>query len=306
MWCCRLPNKFFCALLSALPFSPLAQSAVVDDVVGSRDLRGFERYPESGIIRYSEQAEGRYIYALGKVKRVSGSWRPEEEGQASGVWTSLTYRAPDRKSSQAVYAHFRQQLQALGAEPLYACSGRACGPSNQWANLVFSEKLLYGPDGNQRYFAGRLGDTVLTLYVIKRGNRRVYARLDQVVLAEAEPVSVRLETPTAVASSWLTSLQQQQRAVILDTEPNALRSVEAELEQLAAWLQGQQRSLRIVGHRYGDRPLDELRERSRVAANELSKRLIALGVPSAQIEVFGLGSLAPGDLGRDRIVLLLE
>ena len=80
-------------------------------------------------------------------------------------------------STAAAGARMREALRALGDDVLFRCSGRDCGRSNDWANQVFGQATLYGPDRNQRYVARQWQDQLVSLYVIERGNKRVYAHL---------------------------------------------------------------------------------------------------------------------------------
>ncbi len=72
----------------------------------------------------------------------------------------------------------RRALLEQGAHLLYWCEGRDCGSSSLWANTVFGQSRLYGPDDDQAYALLRLGEprteSLVALYAITRGNRRGY------------------------------------------------------------------------------------------------------------------------------------
>ena len=60
----------------------------------------------------------------------------------------------------------------------FTCRGRDCGRSNGWANQVFGQAILYGPEANQFYIAADQDGELVSAYVIERGNRRIYAHVE--------------------------------------------------------------------------------------------------------------------------------
>jgi len=294
-----------------------ASAADWDDVEGSQDLAAFERFPDTAIVRFSEEDAAKYLLALGKVKKIDGNWQPERVNEITGRWTSVTYRARDRQTSAAVFEHFTAQFDALGYEPLYRCTGLACGSSNKWANDVFQEKLLYGPQIHQRYYSGQKDNTVVTLYVIKRGNKRIYARIDQI---DSRPVeAAELPTGTTEASKPLASDGSAQslmselisnKRLVIPLEGNQWpESAINLLDSIAEWMTtvasaGQ--NLRLVAHRYtGENVEDQLR-RSRRDAELVAQHLQQRGVPAERLQSYGVGPLAPGEGNApSRVVLTL-
>lgn len=105
--------------------------------------------------------------------------------------------------------HYLRELQTLGAQILFECSGRNCGRSNVWANQIFGESRLYGRDTNQDYLvAGSVdenGEPWLTLvYTVTRGNRREYVWVEHLVLPPGTEIpglgnqSARVKGPIVV------------------------------------------------------------------------------------------------------------
>jgi hypothetical protein len=123
-----------------------------------------------------------YVVALGKYKKRDGRWLPEESYRTQGQLTRYTLEIAKHNNEHDVFAFYRQQLPQQ-AKSLFSCVSRACGESNNWANDHFAIKQLYGTNTSQRYavFALHHADesvTYVTIYTVRRGNRRLYTQLD--------------------------------------------------------------------------------------------------------------------------------
>ena len=99
----------------------------------------------------------------------------------------------------------RRQLTAKNYEVLYSCGGRECGSSNYWANDIFRNRILYGPERNQYFIAFRANPALeespyFSVYIITRVNRKIYAYIEIVEPAGTEEpeqiaVTVEIEEP---------------------------------------------------------------------------------------------------------------
>lgn len=150
------------------------------DVAGSRDPAGIARVARSWIVDYQRETEAQpREFVTSRVDRIRRDLRIEDELRVEAALESAIYRIPDGLRVSDVVDHYRQELSSAGSEAqaLFECEGRSCGRSNDWANQVFGEAILYGPDKNQHYAALDWQGRLLSLYVIERGNRRVYAYL---------------------------------------------------------------------------------------------------------------------------------
>lgn len=120
------------------------------------------------------------VYPLGSVRRISGQLRFSAELTLSGNRNLGTWQLSPVHAADAAFEQTREQLQQ-NARLLYWCEGRDCGPSNLWANSVFGNARLYGPDERQRYAV--LVDTtepvLFTLYAVTRGNGRGMLHVEQ-------------------------------------------------------------------------------------------------------------------------------
>jgi hypothetical protein len=165
------------------------------DVTGSRDLDSLPRFPHAEIIDYHDLADQERRYPQDGLRRTSGQLRVAEV-QAEGRLRALTYRLPDEHPPREAMDAARGHLLGQGAQLLFWCEGRNCGSSSLWANQVFGNATLYGPEERQSYLLLRLaepqGNSLLALYGITRGNRRAYLHVEQ--LDAAAPLPVLLPT----------------------------------------------------------------------------------------------------------------
>lgn len=186
---------------------------------GSHDLEGLPRFPRAEIVEFRQASQER-VYPLGSLLEIGGRLRYEGEVAAEGALTALTYRLPEEHGSTAAFELARASLLEQGAELLFWCRGRDCGSSSLWANAVFGDAGLYGPDSQQDYALLRLPaprrDSLLALYGITRGNRRAYLHVEQ--LDAGAPLGELLPTP----GTLLAQLRGSGRLLLpgLDGEPD--------------------------------------------------------------------------------------
>jgi hypothetical protein len=283
----------------------LAGSTVVS---AGNDLLQLPVYPNAELQRPArQQAVDEYVLPMGPYQRAAGEWRLEGSERLTGTLLRQTWRIPDGHSPAEVQRYWLNQLQSYTRKILFSCRGRACGPSNQWANSVFGVSELYGPDEQQFYDALELEEEghryTLALYTVQRGNRRIYSQLDLLALADADPVDLSI-TPAAL----LTQLRERGSVVL-----SVLREGQTgpEAQQVDALVQALQRDsrlrLHVVGHAYGREPLEALQQRSLGYAEVLVAQLEGRGIAARRLQAHGLGPLAPGArVGRDRLELVLQ
>lgn len=159
---------FFLALPSAL--------------FASESSFSFQLHPQASVLYQTSQQNNDYIIALSKYKKVDNRWVPEKWQREAGQLLRYTIEMPKDYTEDAMFSFYREQLPAK-AELLFGCKGRGCGESNNWANDHFGIKQLYGTDSSQAYSVFRLSDAnqpqaYVTIYTVRRGNRRLYAQLE--------------------------------------------------------------------------------------------------------------------------------
>ena len=124
---------------------------------------------------------------MSSVDKIRRDLRIERQVRISATFERTTYRIPSGTPRAEVVDHY---VRLLGSAELFACGGRDCGRSNLWANDVFKMAFLYGPDANQYYLAADYKGHLVSVYIIERGNKRIYAHLE--VMKPAGEISVGL------------------------------------------------------------------------------------------------------------------
>ena len=171
-----MPKLIFLLLL-------VSNLTLAADLSGSQDLAALPRFHHATIVAYTTNAEVDRTYPQSSIRRISNQLRIEKPVDVAGQLTALTYQLPTGRSSAEAFTEARKALLADGAEPLYWCEGRDCGSSSLWANAIFDNSRLYGPDDQQAYLLVRLAapqhNVLIATYGITRGNRRAFLHVEQ-------------------------------------------------------------------------------------------------------------------------------
>lgn len=272
------------------------------DVSGSSDY-AFERFPGSQIVDYRLENNTVYNLALGRMQRAAGRVAPSQSERFQGDLRRITYEIPDGFNAAEVFEHFRTRLLIEGQQELFNCQGRDCGSSNFWANDVFGNRILYGPEAGQFYMAasylgeqaGREVSGYVALYVVTRANRRLYAHLDFLELSE-QVAAERRAASVPDARTLLQRLNQDGMvtipALVFD-EQDQLTEDEGLALLIEALTEAAQTRVYIVGHLQAESSLDEQIARSLARATLVQERLVAAGVDVNRLEAHGVGPLAP-------------
>jgi hypothetical protein len=267
------------------------------DVNGASDSILIERFAGSRIVSYVRDPSHYYRLALGRMQRANGNVSPSSQEQIQGSLTRITYEISEGFSGPQVFEYFERQLRQRNVIPLFRCEGRDCGSSNFWANDVFDNRILYGPVTDQFYLAAKIADTAnrlesyVALYVITRGNRRVYAHIDFV-----EPsLPAQVEAPVTAAA--LSAGLLERGAVVIPSlnfdDSDGLTNAEP-LKAVVEMLRTE-RLMRvyIVGHLQEQQPLEDLVMRSELRAQSVRQSLLSSGIDSGRLMARGVGPLAP-------------
>lgn len=286
-----LLRTLLCLLLGIS--AAMAQPLPADD---GRDHPWIKRFQDSEIVDFTESGDSNYRLALDRMQRVNGRVGAGREERIRGDLTRITYRIPDGYSGADVFAYFSGQMLTMGPE-LFRCAGRGCGSSNFWANDVFENRILYGPETEQFYLASAVGEdeehiqAYVALYVITRGNRRVYAHLDVLELR-----NITSDVPTVDPEVLALQLQQESSVQVSGLRFDAQDRLtdEVGLGLLVDALQlVPLAKVYVVGHLNTEAPLDTLMERSLRRAQAVRERLLAAGVDASRVDAQGVGPLAP-------------
>jgi len=246
----------------------------------------------------------RHKIFLSRLKKISNSLSRDEYQMVQGVLQGQTYKADDDATLEEVMASLNRAVDE-GYERLFECIGRGCGSSNEWANAVFGQPKLYGPESTQFYWVGKAvqSQTYWLVYGSKRSNKAVHYRVESVVSAAPS-----LKSRLFAAFSELGYLRLAWSDVV---------GSEVELaEALNLWC-GQQRiggvaqdkarqiALAVTGGDVNLTPSAGVDATGRLAS-ELLITLAAKPGLGCQMSAFGLGRLVPIEgLPSDRLDLIL-
>jgi len=147
--------------------------------------------PHAIVVAHSVAEVRDYEVGLGAIQKNRGVWRFKDSARHTGTLHRHTWQIVDGYSSLEIYQGLVSQLESEpGSEQLFACEGRSCGQGVQWANRVFSERVLYGREEMQRYsvyeLAGEPGYRVI-LYSSARTADRQYLHMEVLQLAPEAP-----------------------------------------------------------------------------------------------------------------------
>jgi outer membrane protein OmpA-like peptidoglycan-associated protein len=288
-----------CLLLVTAPLT--AQTS--GDVAGASDYAGINRFPGSRIVDYRAEGSTVYSLALGRMQRVTGRVAPSQSERFQGDLHRITYEIPDGFGAQEVFNHFRNQLLGPGQQELFACQGRDCGSSNFWANDLFGNRILYGPESGQYYMASAYqrsvaGETIngyAALYVITRANRRMYAHLELLELPAERAAEQR--AAQELSPQTLGLRLNQDGGVMLPGvlfDENDQISDSRGVDLLASVMRAEPLiNVYIVGHLQADASLEQQLQRSLQRASRVRDALVERGINAERLEVHGVGPLAP-------------
>ena len=291
--------------VGAMGLSIAAASALLghaaEDVDGAADPEGFERFPGSWIVGYTPATDLQsYEFVTGRVDRSGRTVRVDESTRLPAELVRVTYRAMDQTRFDEVVDYYRGLVVGQGADVIFTCRARACGRSTSWANSVFGVKELVALDSSQFYLAATLGKTLVAVYVVQRGNRRVYAHVD---VAEAETAFV-----SGPEGGLVHELQQRGFAVLTGVVPDPdgnldvadLQAVDAVAVEIASLAE---RTLYVVCHLAGAEGTEAAMAHSATCAEAIVERLRTSGISSYG---FGGGPLLPRfDAPPERVELVL-
>lgn len=304
------------ALTLVLVTAPIRLHA---DVAGSSDYASFQRFPGATIVDYRQEPSTVYNLPLGRMQRAAGTVAPSRAERFQGHLRRITYEIPDGFPATEVFGFYREQLLSEGQQALFTCQGRGCGSSNFWANDVFDNRILYGPETNQYYLASTYQGVsdespvagYAALYVVTRANRRMYAHIDFLELP-AQLAAEQREGLNTTPQALEQRLMRERNVVItgLGFDDNDALVNDEGIELIVQVLRRNALlEVYVVGHLQGSGSLSELQSRSAQRARTVIDQVVAGGIDADRLQAEGLGPLAPtcrpGPCG-ERIELVLR
>ncbi len=176
-------NKLYSLLLVFLYL--ISSQALADSTQPQLPSLQFLPYDQAKIFVKDQLVVQSYQLALSPYEKRQNRWRPKDVIRLKGEVFKETHELASGFDEQEVFEFYQSQIPE-DAKVLYRCERRKCGESNIWANNHFRIKQLYGLDQYQFYTTYQLSEVeYATLYVVRRGNRRVYAHTEIIVLTPA-------------------------------------------------------------------------------------------------------------------------
>jgi hypothetical protein len=153
---------------------------LLSGVLHAEPLR-LQAFNQAKLFNQEQLSMVHYRLALSPYSKRENRVQPEKFLLLAGQLYRETHELPAGFDEQDVFDSYREQI-PTSATLLFSCERRNCGESNDWANVHFRIKQLYGLNQYQFYSVYQIADNqYLTLYVVRRGNRRVYVQIETLV-----------------------------------------------------------------------------------------------------------------------------
>lgn len=174
-------------------------------------------FPEATVVAEGVEAPKSRQFVLSAVEKNRRETAIERlvDVVAGRRWT--TFEVPMGTDPDKLKEHYAAQL---AGQVIFQCEGRDCGRSNTWANQIFGQAVLYGRDQEQTYLAAQVGQELVAVYLIKRGNRRQYAHVEM-WQPEVMPPLVLESGDGSPWQAWLAGFARTGFAVIPQVQPQA-------------------------------------------------------------------------------------
>ena len=247
--------------------------AVFGDVTGSSDSTLLSRYTASTIIEY-DSTDGSYDFIYAPVDKIKRDVSFESSVRFNATVQKITYEMPRGVSRDDAMDWYTDQLDRLGGTMLFTCEGPDCGRATIWASQIFRIRTLSAPDRQQAYSAYVLGDgsnqTLIALYVVERGNKRVYAHLEEI--SPSAPVTFDenqgfADTLNATGVAVIRNVTPARDGSLDETAKSVLSAISQRLSKLTS------RDIYVVCHLHAPGAAEPLIEASERCATEVAAQL---------------------------------
>ncbi|MFT6433852.1 MAG: outer membrane protein OmpA-like peptidoglycan-associated protein [Candidatus Azotimanducaceae bacterium] len=238
-------------------------------------------YPNAELVTSKLEAQANsHELMLGPLKKINNQMSAELEKYVRGLRKVEIHYLPDESRTRVVADFYQQQIDSAGVSR-YRCSGRECGDSNDWANAVFGERILFGLSEDQHYFVSEVNSDYVIIYVTKRATGKVYVYTEILTPDNSKQIDSEV---------IFQSLQADGRYVLPPVIDAALVSEIARLLK-----ENKSLNLLVVGHEAKTRKSDLATSisRSEQQARKVTDALRASNIESSQVQPKGVGFLAP-------------
>lgn len=239
---------------------------------------------------------------LGAIQRISGNLKPEAEIRVAAKVEHWLWQLPVGHTSAEGFESLKEQV-AVSTSTLFQCQGRSCGLSNDFANQVFGQSILYGRDSDQYYWVG-LSDgktpSVWLIYTSQRSAKRVYAYVEKIQLNKGE-----IDKLDGYVQQGQSQVLFEQGYITLSKLDGIASLRESQINWVKALLKDNpNKRFAIVVHRYGGMENQSLIERTQTEANALLDQVANAGGFIKNLYAHGAGAVMPRQSLSDRIELV--
>jgi len=262
----------------------------VFSVLGAEDLPA---YPGADLVETQNSGDViRNQIILSSLKKIRNVLEPDRAIIVQGRRRSRTYYVPDVLDIEDVIEHYRNSANQ-GNETLFTCQGRSCGSSNYWANTVFKNSILYGPEQFQYYWVGlnRQTHQYQLIYMGRRGTRKIYVHHEVIAATTQDP---KLVDPELAEKNKQFGDKRIIRVSLAEFVPDLDAFAMLLLGTLQASANEKAR-VAIVVHdkQQGIETLQQAIDRTTRQAEGLKRQLMGKGVAEDRLEAYGVGPLSP-------------
>lgn len=269
--------------------------------------------PKHRVIFDTPTYSGDYRLTLSALKKINSEWVSERERKVSGSISRQTIEFTGTLGLSDIWQQLSTAFYLSSKQVLFECEGLDCGSSNAWANNRFEIKQLYGLDTTQYY---RVMETVKSghitydiLYLVQRGNRRIYAQLDQVVVESYVATLLTYESVVeTLRNKGFMAIPSSYKKNTLVYDDRVIQIVARVISMHPEW------HVAFVGHSLHDAPSSVVSGSASLLvstqyAQHFLEKLDNLSytppLPLKNIQTFGVGPLAPRNFFADERVEMI-
>jgi hypothetical protein len=258
---------------------------------------------------YNNEKVSNHWLILGAIERIQGAVKPESELRVKGKVQSWLWQIPAGMNSEQAFSQIKNQVDG-DASALFDCQGRSCGLSNDYANQVFQQAILFGRDSDQHYWVGlqesdakNKKDVLWVVYSVQRSNKRVYVYLERIAVDRSQ---------AGIFNDYVSRGNRQtlfQQGYFVLSKLNSHDTATLTSEQIT-WLKGllqeyPNKKFALVTHRYNKPDQQGLLDNSSQEAQGLLGQLAEEGAFIKNVYSHGAGAMLPRAGAGARIELVV-
>ena len=268
-------------------------TTVVLSCLGYGQVTALTPYAKATLLDASDSESSiSYDFITGPADKIKRDVIIENSLRVSGRVLKSTYELPAGVKRTEVFSHYQELLRQIEAQHLFVCDGRDCGRSTIWASEIFQRRDLSAPTRTQEYSASVLmqdgQQTLFAVYVVARGNLRVMAHIEQVVVDEP----VTFDNNQTLRDELL----RRGSVMLKDIKPSLSGALTAtDLEEIVAIVEDlsllDTQQIYVVCHLHGSRATQALLDASTKCAESVVEVIVEN--TTNQAFAFGTGPLIP-------------